>query len=73
MQAKTRSQALIRLASKILRTFKTPEEIQFPGIRFDTDEGEWRGGYGVPHDNDIPEFVKKDNDGWDYVAQFKDE
>lgn len=73
MQAKIRSQALIRLASKILRGFKTPEDMQFPGVRFDAPEGEWRGGYGVPKDDNIPDFVKKDNDGWDYVAQSKDE
>lgn len=73
MQMKARSQALIKLAAQILKTWKTPEEIQYPGVRFDSGDPEWRGGYGVARDNELPDFVKKDNDGWDYVAKLKDE
>ncbi len=46
---------------------KQPKE--YPGIRFDAGEPEWRGGYGVPIDNETPDFVKKDNDGWDTIKQ----
>lgn len=71
MQAKTRSQALIKLAAKILQTFKTPDEQQFPGVRFDVSSDTWRGGYGIPDNDAIPDMIKKDNDGWDYVTRSK--
>ena len=73
MQMKARSQALIRLAARIMKSWKTDDEIAFPGVRFDAGDPEWRGGYGIPRDNDIPDFVKKDNDGWDYIATHRDE
>lgn len=73
MQPKTRSQALISLAAKLLKSWATEDALKFPGVRFDNEEPRWRGGYGIARDHDVPDFVKKDNDGWDYVAQSKDE
>jgi hypothetical protein len=76
MQAKTRSTALtnlIKLRRKILDLWQTEDQILYPGVRFDSGEPEWRGGYGIPRDHDLPDFVKKDNEGWDYVARSKDE
>lgn len=73
MQPKIRSQALIKFAARILKSWTTDDEMTYPGIRFEAGEPEWRGGYGVPHDNDKPDFVKKDNDGWDYAARLDDQ
>lgn len=72
MQQKPRSQALIKLAAKIMQLWKTDDEIKYPGIIFRNDEPEWRGGYGVSQDDSVPDFVKKDNDGWDIISQLKD-
>lgn len=69
MQPKARSQALIKLAARILKAWKTEDEMKYPGVRFDAGDPEWRGGYGVPPDHQVPDFVKKDNDGWDSIQQ----
>lgn len=71
MNPNKRTSALIRLASKILASWKTSEEQQFPGVRFDNGDARWSEGYGVPMDDELPDFVKKDNDGWDYVTPSK--
>jgi len=70
MQKNRRSQALIKLASRILKSWKTEDEMKYPGVRFDVGDPEWRGGYGVPMDNETPDFVKKDNDGWDSITPY---
>lgn len=67
MQQKPRSQGLIKRAAQILKRWVTDDEIKYPGIVFHHDAPEWRGGYGVPVGRDVPEFVKEDNDGWDYI------
>lgn len=73
MQPRTRSQALIRFAAWILKSWKTEDEIKYPGVRFDAEIPEWRGGYGVAIDDNLPDFVKKDNDGWVTSEQLKRE
>lgn len=73
MQPKTRSQALIKLAARILKAWTTEDDMKYPCIRFDVPADEWRGGYGIPKDHDTPDFVKKDNDGWDTLDQSKRE
>ena len=64
MQKKARSAALIKLAARIMKLWTTEEQQQYPGVRFDNEEPRWRGGYGVPRDNEKPDFVKKDDDEW---------
>lgn len=73
MQPKIRSLALTRLAARIMKAWKTEDEMKYPGIRFDAEIPEWRGGYAVPMENEIPDFVKKDNDGWDSIDKSKRE
>lgn len=59
----------IKLAAKILASWTTEEQKAYPGIRVNGDSSQWTEHYGVPIDNDIPDFIKKDNDGWDYVTK----
>lgn len=56
-----------------LAALLSKQDKDYPGVRFDNEEPRWQGGYGIARDHDVPDFVKKDNDGWDYVAQSKDE
>ena len=51
--------------------WKTEDEQAFPGVRFDSDEQRWDGGYAVPVHDEKPDFVKKDDSGWDYVTDSK--
>lgn len=58
MPTMTRWQRLINLSQTILKTWVTPEEKQFPGVRFDSE---------IDLLNQLPEMMKKDNVGWEYV------
>lgn len=73
MNPKIPISARIKLAAHILKSWVTDEQIKYPGVRFDNREDGWHEGYGVPMDDDIPDFVKKDNDGWDYVTRSNDQ
>lgn len=69
MSLNKRISARIKMASRILKTWQTEDEQKYPGWRFDGDTPQFKDGYGVEPDSDIPDFVKKDNDGWDYVKR----
>jgi hypothetical protein len=66
----TRSQMLIKLTARILDIFrKQGLDDVTAGIRFDAPESQWRAGYGVPFEKELPDFVKEDNAGWTYVKK----
>lgn len=74
MRKNQRSQTLIKITSRILDIFRKQNlDDMSAGIRFDASENNWRGGYGVPFEKQVPDFVKEDNDGWVYVKRSKDD
>lgn len=66
-----RRSRIIKLAARILKSWTTEEQQKYPGGIWHADGYEWNEPYGTAIDDQIPDFVKKDNDGWDYVAQYK--
>lgn len=74
MPQNTSSQMLFKLTSKILDLFRKQNlDDVSAGIRFEASDDTWRGGYGNPFEKELPDFVKKDNVGWNYVKQSRDE
>lgn len=72
MAQKKTTSVRIKLQQAILALWKTTDDLYAPGVRFDGDAAHWSGGYGIEANQDIPEFVKKDNDGWVYVQKSRD-
>lgn len=68
MSLSKRISARIKLAARIM-TVLSKQDNDFPGWRWEGDDTTFKDGYGIEPDNDIPDFVKKDNDGWDYVKR----
>lgn len=70
MRRNTGSQTLIKITARILDIFRKQNlDDVSAGIRFDVPENAWRGGYGVPFEKELPDFVKEDNAGWTYVKR----
>lgn len=64
------SPTLSKITARILDLFRKQKlDDQSAGIRFDAPEGQWRGGYGMPFEKELPDFVKEDNAGWVYVKR----
>jgi len=69
MRTKTRSQVLTDIVARIMKAWGNDVDPRFVGIRMDAPKNEWRGGYGIPIDDNKPDFVKKDDIGWDSLGR----